>query len=98
MRAREPDADVARAVLVSLSMYWLDHYQDFVEFFFSQALTEPHSTKQHEDCVGRALAEATGGSLVVLQGGGHLPMARHPVKVNLLVREFAESLAPRRGS
>jgi pimeloyl-ACP methyl ester carboxylesterase len=47
---------------------------------------------------GRALAEATGGSLVVLQGGGHLPMARHPVKVNLLLREFAESLAPGRGS
>ena len=40
-----------------------------------------------------ALAEATGGSMVVLEGAGHIPMARDPVKVNLLIREFAESLA-----
>jgi pimeloyl-ACP methyl ester carboxylesterase len=41
---------------------------------------------------GRALAEATGGELVVLEGAGHIPQARDPVKVNLLLREFAESL------
>jgi pimeloyl-ACP methyl ester carboxylesterase len=121
--------------------YWLDHYQDFLEFFFSQCFNEPHSTKQVEDCVGwgletspevlvagepapqpdeatlrgwcagvrcpvlvvhggsdqlsprrwsAALAEATGGSLVVLEGAGHIPVARDPVKVNLLIREFAE--------
>ena len=40
-----------------------------------------------------ALAEATGGSMVVLEGAGHIPMARDPVKANLLIREFAESLA-----
>jgi pimeloyl-ACP methyl ester carboxylesterase len=39
-----------------------------------------------------ALAEATGGALVVLEGAGHIPMARDPVKVNRLIREFAESL------
>jgi pimeloyl-ACP methyl ester carboxylesterase len=123
--------------------YWLDHYQDFLEFFFSQCFTEPHSTKPVEDTVGwgletspevliaeshapwpdeatvrgwcaagrcpvlivhgdddqvshvrrgRALAEATGGALVVLEGAGHIPMARDPVKVNLLIRAFAESL------
>ena len=123
--------------------YWLDHYQDFLEFFFSQCFTERHSTKPVEDAVGwglesspevliaeshapwpdeatvrgwcaagrcpvlvvhgtkdqishvrrgRALAEATGGSLVVLEGAGHIPMARDPVKVNLLIREFVESL------
>src|SRR6185312_2755344 len=38
---------------------------------------------------GVALAEATGGSLVTLEGSGHLPMARDPVAVNLLLREFA---------
>jgi pimeloyl-ACP methyl ester carboxylesterase len=38
------------------------------------------------------LAEATGGALVVLEGGGHIPMARDPVKVNRLIREFAGSL------
>ena len=37
-----------------------------------------------------ALAEATGGSLVVLEGAGHIPVARDPVKANLLIREFAE--------
>jgi pimeloyl-ACP methyl ester carboxylesterase len=123
--------------------YWLDHYQDFLEFFFSQCFTEPHSTKPVEDSVGwgletspevliaesyaswadeaalrtwcaasscpvlvvhgdedqispprrgRVLAEATGGALVVLEGGGHIPMARDPVKVNRLIREFVESL------
>jgi len=35
--------------------YWLEHYADFLEFFFSQVFTEPHSTKQIEDSVGWAL-------------------------------------------
>jgi pimeloyl-ACP methyl ester carboxylesterase len=124
--------------------HWLDHYQDFLEFFFSQCFTEAHSTKQVEDSVGWGLktspevmlaedaapeadeatlrgwcagvrcpvlvvhgdrdqisprrrgaapAEATSGSMVDLKGAGHIPMARDPVKVNLLIREFAESLA-----
>jgi pimeloyl-ACP methyl ester carboxylesterase len=123
--------------------YWQDHYQDFLEFFFSQCFSEWHSTKPTEDAVGwgletspavliaendarwadeatlrdwcaasrcpvlvvhgtkdrisplrraEVLAEATGGQLVVLEGAGHIPMARDPVKVNLLIREFAESL------
>ena len=38
---------------------------------------------------GAALAEATGGTLVTLEGSGHLPMARDPVAVNLLLREFS---------
>jgi len=125
--------------------YWLDHYQDFLEFFFSQCFTEAHSTKPIEDAVGwgletsaavllaendapwadeatlldwcaasrcpvlvihgtkdaisplrrgERLAKATGGALTVLEGAGHIPMARDPVKVNLLIREFAGSLAP----
>jgi pimeloyl-ACP methyl ester carboxylesterase len=124
--------------------YWLDHFEDFLEFFFAQCFPERHSTKQIEDGVGwglestpevliamegaprpdeatvrgwcaasrcpvlvvhgdkdrisplgsgRALAEATGGALVVIEGGGHIVLARDPVKVNLLVREFAGSLA-----
>ena len=44
---------------------------------------------------GAALAEATSGRLVVLEGAGHIPLARDPVKVNLLVREFAESVSGR---
>jgi pimeloyl-ACP methyl ester carboxylesterase len=127
--------------------YWLRDYRGFLEFFFSRCLTEPHSTKQHEDCVGwalemtpetlvateqglllcelasfqrqcrrvhcptlvihgtedairphaqgAALAAATRGRLVTLAGSGHLPQARDPVKVNLLIREFIESIAGR---
>jgi pimeloyl-ACP methyl ester carboxylesterase len=119
--------------------YWLKDYRGFLEFFFSQCFTEPHSTKQIEDCVGwglettpqtllaiedtpakRALlvqsereqqvtdlarrvrcpvlvihgdedaitphargvrlAELTGGQLVTIEGGGHIPNARDPVK------------------
>jgi pimeloyl-ACP methyl ester carboxylesterase len=46
---------------------------------------------------GAALAELLGAALVTLGGGGHAPQARHPVKVNLLLRELAESVAPRHG-
>jgi len=38
---------------------------------------------------GLALAEHTGGDAVVLDGSGHGPHVRDPVKVNLLLREFA---------
>jgi pimeloyl-ACP methyl ester carboxylesterase len=120
----------------------LRDYRGFLEFFFSRFFTEPHSTKQFEDCVawgletsgetlvtaqdrtlepeeamrlaarvrcpvlvvhgeedaivsftrGRALAEQTGGELVLLEGSGHGPHVRDPVRVNLLIREFVESL------
>ena len=35
--------------------YWLENYPDFLQFFFSQVFTEPHSTKHIEDCVDWAL-------------------------------------------
>jgi pimeloyl-ACP methyl ester carboxylesterase len=41
---------------------------------------------------GIALAEATGGELVLLEGSGHGPHVRDPVVVNELVRDFARSL------
>jgi len=37
---------------------------------------------------GEALARTTGGRLVTIEGGGHLPQARDPVRVNLLLRDF----------
>lgn len=43
---------------------------------------------------GRRLAELTGGEHVVIEGGGHLPSARDPVKVNLLLRDFIRRVAP----
>jgi pimeloyl-ACP methyl ester carboxylesterase len=39
-----------------------------------------------------AMAEQTGGELVVLEGSGHAPHLRDPVKVNLLIRDFLEAL------
>ena len=128
--------------------YWLREYRGFLEFFFSQMFTEPHSTKPIEDCVawglettpemlvatqlrdwldedavrelcsrvrcpvlviqgtedaitgpgrGIALAEATGGELVLLEGSGHGPHVRDPVKVNVLLRDFLEP-PPRRAA
>ena len=125
------------------SHYWQRDYLGFLEFFFAKCFTEPHSTKQIEDCIdwaletdpetladatrgidlacrtesfrdtcsrvrcptlvihgdedqvrplrqGAALAEATAGELVTLHGSGHIPNARDPVKINLLLREFVE--------
>src|SRR4051794_22097782 len=127
--------------------YWLRDYRGFLEFFFSQMFSEPHSTKPIEDCVGWgldttpetlvvtqlgrspsadevrelaarlqcpvlviqgsedaitgagrgiALAEATGGELVMLEGSGHGPHVRDPVKVNLLLRDFVVPAGPAR--
>ncbi len=112
-----------------------------------EAFTEPHSTKQIEDCIGWALettpetladtvqrqaaagrpsrsrrrsracaarrssstATTTGsgatrraprspprpaGTLITLEGAGHLPIARDPVKVNLLLRDVVAPPAP----
>ncbi len=44
---------------------------------------------------GIALAKATGGALALLDGSGHGPHARDPVKVNLLLRGLVESLERR---
>jgi pimeloyl-ACP methyl ester carboxylesterase len=129
--------------------YWRRDFRGFLEFFFSQQIPEPHSTKQIEDCVrwgletdpetlaladddaplpwnsteeaealckavscpvlvvhgeldacqtrerAEAIAALTGGTLVALEGAGHIPQARHPVKVNLLIRDFVASLERR---
>ena len=40
------------------------------------------------------LAERTNGTFVNLEGAGHLPHARDPVQVNLLLRQFVESIHP----
>jgi pimeloyl-ACP methyl ester carboxylesterase/predicted glycosyltransferase len=127
--------------------YWLRDYRNFLEFFFSRLFTEPHSTKQIEDCVGwglettpetlvetrlaitmgeeetRALcrrvrcpvlviqgsedaitgpsrgislAKETEARLVLLEGSGHGPHVRDPVKVNLLLRDFVAPAPPPR--
>lgn len=42
---------------------------------------------------GRRVAELTGGECVVVEGGGHIPLARDPVKVNHLIRDFVSRVA-----
>jgi pimeloyl-ACP methyl ester carboxylesterase/predicted glycosyltransferase len=125
--------------------YWLRDYRGFLEFFFSQVFTEPHSTKPIEDCVGWgletsaetlaltqlapdlqpeelrelarrvrcpvlvihgaddavvsasrgvALAEHTDGQLILLEGSGHAPHVRDPVKINVLLRDFIKPSQP----
>ena len=41
---------------------------------------------------GEELARATGGRLITIEGGGHIPNARDPVKINLAIRGFVEAL------
>jgi pimeloyl-ACP methyl ester carboxylesterase/predicted glycosyltransferase len=45
---------------------------------------------------GAGLAAATGGTLVSLEGSGHGPHARDPVRVNTVLREFIETVQPAR--
>jgi pimeloyl-ACP methyl ester carboxylesterase len=45
---------------------------------------------------GIALAEHTGGRLVLLEGSFHAPHVRDPVKVNLLLRDFIKPAPPAR--
>jgi pimeloyl-ACP methyl ester carboxylesterase len=86
-----------RAVVVSLSMasqwaLWLMANQP--ERVLGSVFIGPtlQLAAGYEDRRGEALTEATGGALVVLEGAGHVPMARDPVTVNLLIRRFVESL------
>ena len=44
--------------------YWLADYRGFVEFFVTQAFTEPHSIKQREEGVGWGL-ETTAETLLL---------------------------------
>jgi pimeloyl-ACP methyl ester carboxylesterase len=51
--------------------YWLRDHRGFLEFFFSQMFTEPHSTKPAEDCVGWGL-DTTAETLVAAESGDEL--------------------------
>lgn len=42
---------------------------------------------------GMRFAEVTGGELVIIEGGGHLCLARDPVRVNLAIKDFVERVA-----
>jgi pimeloyl-ACP methyl ester carboxylesterase/predicted glycosyltransferase len=51
--------------------YWLRDYPGFLEFFFGEMFSEPHSTKPIEDCVGWG-HETTPEVLITAQGGATL--------------------------
>ena len=55
-----------------------------------------HGTEDHirHHSVGAQLAELTGGSLTLIEGAGHGPMARDPVRLNTILRDFVDSVAP----
>ncbi len=42
---------------------------------------------------GRQFAERVGGELHILEGAGHLALARDPVKVNQIIKEFVDRLS-----
>jgi pimeloyl-ACP methyl ester carboxylesterase/predicted glycosyltransferase len=58
-----------------------------------------HGDQDHVRSVGsgRRLAELLGGTFVLLEGSGHAPHSRDPVKVNLLLRDFVKPHAPASG-
>lgn len=41
---------------------------------------------------GQELARLTNGRLITIEGGGHFPNARDPIKVNLAIRDFIRGL------
>lgn len=125
--------------------FWRERYGEFTSFFFGECFSEPHSTKQVEDCLlwatetnpdvlladvgavsspdeiearagevqiptlfihgaedrvspperSEILASRAGGELVLIDGGGHIPQARDPVRTNLLIDDFIQKLAQR---
>ncbi|MGZ4602045.1 MAG: alpha/beta fold hydrolase [Kineosporiaceae bacterium] len=44
--------------------------------------------------IGEIAAEAAGGDLLVVEGGGHCPQARDPVRVNHALVDFVERVTP----
>ena len=56
--------------------YWHDHYPDFLDYFFEQAFSEPHSTKPREDSVGWGLE--TGPAVLEAEARGPDPEVPDP--------------------
>jgi pimeloyl-ACP methyl ester carboxylesterase/predicted glycosyltransferase len=51
-----------------------------------------HGTDDHISSVdvGACIADITGGDLLLIDGGGHLPQARHPARINRALLEFVD--------
>jgi pimeloyl-ACP methyl ester carboxylesterase len=51
----DPDPGTDEGWAKETRAYWERDWPGYLEFFFAKCLTEPHSTKQLEDCVGWAM-------------------------------------------
>jgi pimeloyl-ACP methyl ester carboxylesterase/predicted glycosyltransferase len=70
---------------------WLRDYPAFLEFFFSQMFTEPHSTKAREDCVGWGL-ETTPETLIATVDG--MRSAGDPAELEQMIRGLCAQIPP----
>jgi pimeloyl-ACP methyl ester carboxylesterase/predicted glycosyltransferase len=52
--------------------FWVRDWQGFAEFFFDQAIPEPHSSKAYEDCVQWAVEDTDPETMTSYQGGCYL--------------------------
>jgi pimeloyl-ACP methyl ester carboxylesterase/predicted glycosyltransferase len=64
--------------------YWLRDWRGYAEFFFGELLPEPHSTKQHEDCVGWAME--IGAETMLLHDDGPLSSTSREETEQILAR------------
>jgi predicted glycosyltransferase len=97
--ALETDPDTLADTTVALSLCGLESFASIAARVRCPVLVmhgDQDRIRPHAQ--GAALAAATGGELVTLEGSGHGPQARDPVKINLLLREFAERPGPRQRS
>jgi hypothetical protein len=83
MRAREPDAD---------GFVDRDGEAEAPPFQEPSTSTEDWAKYNRHYWLEHWPDFATGGDLVVLEGAGPIFLARDPVTVNLLVREFVQRL------
>jgi predicted glycosyltransferase len=72
--------------------YGNSHEASAAPFWSSTAKPTPSTPRAR----GIALAEHTGGQLVLLEGSSHAPHVRDPVKINLLLRDFIKPVPPPR--
>ncbi len=125
--------------------YWRENWNDFVDFFFTECCSDPHSTKQWDDTTGWAMetegelialgregtpqiplheieaavsamtmpfliiqgtddrvisfqsalelqARIPHAGLITLEGAGHLPTGRYPVRINNAIKAFVDAI------
>lgn len=92
VRLSDPPADEREAAIASFEQplesydgwakvnanYWTADFKGFLEFFWSQAFVEPHSTKQIEDCIGWDLQTTPETLIATMRPRASWPMTREP--------------------